>query len=53
MKIVLKMQFSPHPARKTTGQPGQPCPSKVESSQTDVWHVALGKGDLMQKEELK
>ena len=28
MKMVQKMQFLPHPARKTTGQPGQPCPSK-------------------------
>ena len=26
---------------------------KVESPQTDAWRVALGKGDLMQKEELE
>ena len=26
---------------------------KVESPKTDAWRVALGKGDLMQKEELE
>ena len=52
MKMVPK-SFCHIQQGKPPGNQGNHAHPKVESPQTDAWHVALGKGDLMHKEEWK